>query len=51
MYADFTDIIKKLGSKFAEKDFWDWLDAQLAERRAKYSHILDDRERSAKFNG
>lgn len=50
MYADFAELIKTPESKFAEKDFWDWLDAQLAERRAKYSHILDNRERVAKFN-
>lgn len=52
MYADFTnDIIKASGSKFSEKDFWLWLDAQLQECCAKYSQILDENKCRAKFNG
>lgn len=50
MYADFLDMVKAPGSKFAEKDFWDWLDTQLAERRSKYSDIVNEKERMAKFN-
>lgn len=50
MFSDFSDLIKEPESKYAEKGFWDWLDALLAERHAKYSDIFDDRERAAKFN-
>lgn len=50
MFADFTDKIKEPESKYREKDFWDWLDLQLAERRAKYIEISDDSERTTKFN-
>lgn len=50
MFADFTDQVKQPASKYGEKDFWDWLDLQLAERRAKFSDISCDIERAAKFN-
>ncbi|KAF7982628.1 hypothetical protein HWV62_27051 [Athelia sp. TMB] len=51
MYADFLQVIKKPGAKYRDKDFWDWLDLQLEERRSKCSDVADDEERAAKFNG
>ncbi|KAF7965722.1 hypothetical protein HWV62_42165 [Athelia sp. TMB] len=51
MYADFIQVIKKPGAKYRDKDFWDWLDLQLEERRSKCSDVADDEERAAKFNG
>lgn len=51
MFSDFGDVIKKPDSKYGEKDFWDWLDALLAERCDKLSDIADDRVRAMKFNG
>ncbi|KAF7983983.1 hypothetical protein HWV62_17448 [Athelia sp. TMB] len=51
MYADFQQVTSKPGAKYRDKDFWDWLDIQLEERRSKCSNIADDEERAAHFNG
>lgn len=50
MFADFSALIKDPAAKYSDKDFWDWLDAKLLARRQKYSEIIDDQERHAKFN-
>lgn len=51
MYSDFSKIIKEPESKYQDKDFWDWLDLQLAEHRAEYNDITDDTERAVKSKG
>lgn len=50
MHADFNDIIKQDGSKYNEKDFWDWVDSQLRTSREKYDNINDPLERTKKVD-
>ncbi|KAF7980222.1 hypothetical protein HWV62_39335 [Athelia sp. TMB] len=35
--ADFVDVAANTETKWADKDFWDWLDAELGEIRDKYA--------------
>lgn len=49
MHSDFSNVIKQDGSKYNEKDFWDWLDNELKSCRERHENI-DSQERTRKIN-
>ena len=46
--VDFGDLVKE--DKQQDKNFWDWLDGELAERREKYKCEQDEVVRTQKIN-